>query len=144
MTTPSTEKRRHPHFDDRGTLDWIPTFAEARARAQAERKLIFIEIGRELCGGCRTLVTAVVPRPDVAPLLQQHFVALAGDADLPEAEVHRLLFKLRAATLLPIVILADAQGRFLDGVSGVSDPARIRSLLEKHLSSGAAAPAPAG
>lgn len=75
---------------------------------------------------------AVLPRPDVAPILQAGYVALAADADLPEAEVHQLLFKLRAASMLPVVILADAEGRFLDGVSGVTDPARIRALLEKH------------
>jgi hypothetical protein len=41
-------KRRHPHFDDRGTIDWHATFAEAAALARAERKLLFIELGREL------------------------------------------------------------------------------------------------
>jgi hypothetical protein len=61
-------------------------------------------------------------------------VALAADADLPEAEVHRLLFKLRNASLLPIVLLAEADGRFLEGLSGVSEPARIRALLEKYAS----------
>ena len=75
---------------------------------------------------------AVLPRPDVAPILSKGFVVLAADADLPEAEVHRLLFKLKNASMLPIVILADADGKFLEGLSGVSDPARIRALLEKH------------
>lgn len=75
---------------------------------------------------------AVLPRPDVGPLLQKSYVALAADVDLPEAEVHRLLFKLRNASMLPIVILADAKGQFLEGLSGVSDPARIKALLEKH------------
>jgi len=133
-----TEKRKHPHFDDRGTLDWYTSFAEAQAEARRTGRKLFIDIGRELCGGCRTLVTAVVPRPDIAPLLGEHYVALAGDADLPETEVHRLLFKLRTASMLPIVIVADAEGQFLEGLSGVSDPARIRALLEKH-----AGPAPA-
>jgi hypothetical protein len=41
-------KRKHPHFDDRGTLDWHTTFADARAAAQAEGKRLFIELGREL------------------------------------------------------------------------------------------------
>jgi len=77
-------------------------------------------------------VQAVLPRPDVAPLLQKHYVAVAADADLPEAEVHRLLFKLKNASMLPIVILAEADGKLLEGLSGVSDPARIRALLEKH------------
>jgi len=29
-------KRRHPHFDDKGTLDWHTTLAEAKATARAE------------------------------------------------------------------------------------------------------------
>jgi hypothetical protein len=85
-------------------------------------------------------VQAVIPRPDVAPLLQKDYVALAADADLPEAEVHQLLFKLRTASMLPIVILADAEGRFLDGTSGVSDPARISALLAKHGSDATSGP----
>lgn len=75
----------------------------------------------------------------MAPLLQQHYVVLAADVDLPEAEVHRLVFKLKNASMLPFVILADANGQFLDGLSGASDPARIRALLEKHAG---VAPAP--
>lgn len=132
MNSPESLPRKHPHFDDRGSLDWHSSFAEARADAEQTGRKLFIEIGRELCGGCRTLVQAVLPRPDIAPLVQKHYVALAGDADLPETEVHRLLFKLRTASMLPIVIVTDAKGQFLEGLSGVSDPARIKALLEKH------------
>jgi len=38
----------HPHFDDRGTLTWYTSMAEAKAIAAAEGKKIFIEFGREL------------------------------------------------------------------------------------------------
>ena len=40
--------RPHPHFDDRGTLDWHTRWSEAQATARAEQKRLFIEIGREL------------------------------------------------------------------------------------------------
>lgn len=132
MSTPTPDLRKHPHFDDRAAHEWHTSFAEAQAEARRTGRRLFIEIGRELCGGCRTLVQAVLPRPDIAPLLKQHYVALAGDADLPETEVHRLLFKLRNASMLPIVILTDAEGQFLEGLSGVAEPARIKALLEKH------------
>lgn len=72
---------------------------------------------------------AVIPRPDVAPLLQEGWVALAGDADEPEPAVHKLLFQLRNASMLPIVILADAEGGFLGGASGGMDPERLKQLL---------------
>jgi len=48
MTAPQTTRRKHPHFDDRGTLDWHTSFAEALATAKKDGKRIFIEIGREL------------------------------------------------------------------------------------------------
>jgi hypothetical protein len=40
--------RPHPHFDDRGTLDWHTRWAEALAAARAAGKHVFIEMGREL------------------------------------------------------------------------------------------------
>ncbi len=43
-----TDKRSHPHFDDRGAHDWKTTWDEASAAAQASGKRVFIEIGREL------------------------------------------------------------------------------------------------
>lgn len=44
MTAPIS----HPHFDDRGTLSWFTSWRAARAAAETEKKLIFIEMGREL------------------------------------------------------------------------------------------------
>ena len=64
----------------------------------------------------------VVPRPDVAPLLREHFVGLAADADMPEEGVLRLAARLEDAMMLPFVIFADAEGEFLDGYSGVVTP----------------------
>ena len=46
MTT--TTKQKHPHFDDRGALDWHTSFASAQAAAKAGGKRLFIEFGREL------------------------------------------------------------------------------------------------
>jgi hypothetical protein len=41
------DPRPHPHFDDRGTLDWHVELAPALAEAKAAGKHVFIEIGRE-------------------------------------------------------------------------------------------------
>ncbi len=48
MSTTGSTKRKHPHFDDRGTLDWQTSFAQAQAEAKRDKKRLFIEIGREL------------------------------------------------------------------------------------------------
>ena len=73
----------------------------------------------------------VVPRPDIAPLLQQHFVALASDADDTEDAVIRLAHNLEDAMMLPFVIFADESGGFLSGSSGFVNPTAFKSTLEK-------------
>ena len=128
-----TEKRPHPHFNDRGTLDWKTSFKDAFAAAQPGKKRLFIEFGRELCGQCRSLVQAVVPRPDIAPLLQEHFIALASDCDDPEPEVEELAQHIPDAMMLPFVILADHKGQFLEGWSGSVPPDVLKKMLERAL-----------
>ena len=125
--------RPHPHFDDRGTLDWHATLDEALARARKERKLVFIDFGREACSQCRALVQGVVPHPEIAPLLQAGFVAVASDCDDAEDAVERLAEQLEDASMLPFVIFADAEGRFLGGSSGAVNPVRFKRKLEELL-----------
>lgn len=73
----------------------------------------------------------MIPRPDIGPLLREHFVALAADADDAEPEVEELAMKLDGAMMLPFVIFADAEGRFVDGYSGVvTPPFLLRKLRE--------------
>ena len=38
----------HPHFDDGGTIPWFTKLATAKAAAKKQRKIVFIEYGREL------------------------------------------------------------------------------------------------
>jgi thioredoxin-related protein len=117
-------RRPHPHFDDQGTLD------DALKSAAREGKRVFIEIGREACSQCRALVQGVVPHPQIAPLLQQGFVALASDCDDPEEEVLALAQNLEDAYMLPFVVFADAQGNFLSGSSGALNPVGFKRTLE--------------
>jgi thioredoxin-related protein len=121
----------HPHFDDQGVLDWKTRYAEALAAAKAEGKLVFVELGRLQCSQCRTLVQNIVPRPDVAPILQERFIALAADADETEDEVIELAGNLEDAYMLPFVMFCDADGRFLAGSSGQVNPFTFASTVKK-------------
>jgi hypothetical protein len=78
-------------------------------------------------------VEGVVPRPDIAPLLKEHFVALAADCDDPEAEVLTLATELEDAMMLPFVLIADAHGKFVTGSSGAVTPAGLRAMLESAI-----------
>jgi thioredoxin-related protein len=128
-----TAPRPHPHFNDRQTLDWHTRYADALAAARSRNQRLFIEFGRELCGQCRALVQSVIPRPEIAALLQQGFVALAADCDEPEPEVEALAMQVPDASMLPFVIFADANGRYLDGSSGVVSPRAFETMLKRLL-----------
>ncbi len=125
----SATKRPHPHFDDRGTLDWHSRFDSAQAQAKNEKKLLFIEFGREQCSNCRTLVQNAVPHGEVAPILARHFIALASDCDDAEDAVQDLSERLPDATMLPFLLLADSEGRFLVGSEGAQGPRALKELL---------------
>ncbi len=125
----STPQRPHPHFDDRATLDWNTRWSEAQAQARRERKLIFIEFGREQCHNCRALIQGVVPHAEVAPLVARHFVALASDCDDPEDAVLALAENMPDAMSLPFAIFADAEGRFLTGSEGAQSARSFKELL---------------
>lgn len=74
---------------------------------------------------------AVIPRPDVAPLLQEHFIAVSSDCDDPEQEVVEIAQELEDAMMLPFVLFADAEGKYVDGYSGVvTPPYLIKKLTE--------------
>ena len=72
----------------------------------------------------------VVPHAQIAPLLAQGFVALASDCDDPEEEVIDLARQLGDANMLPFVVFADAQGKFLGGSSGAVNPVSFKRTLE--------------
>ena len=126
----------HPHFDDHGSLQWHTRFADARAAAAAEGKKIFIEMGRELCSNCRSLVSAVVPQPAIAKALQDDYVALAADIDELEDPLRDLLLEnMPDAMMLPFVAFTDAEGRWLAGSQGAVQPATLERTLQDLASS---------
>jgi hypothetical protein len=43
-----SDRTPHPHFDDKGTLNWHTRFADALSAAKAENRMVFVEMGREL------------------------------------------------------------------------------------------------
>ena len=59
----------------------------------------------------------------------------SDDADEPEPEVHQLMFALKGATMLPFVILSDAEENYLDGsrrgpTGTAQDDARVRAGVD--------------
>lgn len=79
----------------------------------------------------------VIPQADIAPLLQQHVVALASDIDAPEAElIDQAATNMPDAMMLPFVMFLDAEGQFLAGSHGAVHPLRLQQALQELLDKG--------
>ncbi|MCR9247439.1 MAG: hypothetical protein NXI31_20605 [bacterium] len=47
LAAANVEAQKHPHFDDRGALEWHTGLAAAKAAARQQQKLVFVEYGRQ-------------------------------------------------------------------------------------------------
>jgi hypothetical protein len=112
----------HPLFDDQGTLDWYTSLDAARAAAEAQGKLIFIEAGRRECGNCRTLVAQVLPSRSVRARIGAVAVGLADDIDASDPRVEAIFAQgLGQANMLPFAGFVTPSLRWVTGWSGWCD-----------------------
>ena len=63
---------------------------------------------------------AVIPRPDVAPMLQAGFVAVSSDCDEAEDEVIALAQQVEDAMMLPFISYAQNSVTFEKPIDSVS------------------------
>ena len=62
-------------------VDWYPWGEEAFARARAENKPIFLSIGYSTCHWCHVMERESFANPEIAALLNQHFIAIKVDRE---------------------------------------------------------------
>jgi uncharacterized protein len=62
-------------------VDWYPWGAEALARARSEDKPIFLSIGYSACHWCHVMERESFENPDVAALMNAHFVCVKVDRE---------------------------------------------------------------
>lgn len=122
---------KHPHFDDGGAVRWHTDLGGALREAAREQRLVFIEYGREQCTQCKDLVLNVIPRDEIKSLLGERFVCVAADCDADDDQVADIAAKLDNAEMLPFVMVTDARGQYLDGLSGRIAPDGLHRLLER-------------
>lgn len=133
----------HPHFDDRGTLDWHATWAQASAAARRSGRLVFLDLGREACSGCRELVEQVLPSAAVRTRLARVAVGWAADADRQEPFVLALRREhLPYASMLPMMGFVTPEGRWVAGQDGRIEVREFLGLLARAEAALAAQPAP--
>ena len=62
-------------------VDWYPWGSEALARSKAENKPIFLSIGYSACHWCHVMERESFENPDIAALMNEHFVNIKVDRE---------------------------------------------------------------
>ena len=105
---------------------------KALEQAKTEKKLLFIQYGREKCGNCQALRSYVAKNE--VKLSKDKFVYVDLNCDdAATSGAFRKLFKIEGGTL-PFVVVADSEGKQLAGRSGSGTPAEYKKFLSQAAS----------
>ncbi|MFY9550132.1 MAG: DUF255 domain-containing protein [Thermoanaerobaculia bacterium] len=97
----------------------------AFARAQAERRLVLLDLGAVWCHWCHVMEETTYKDPRVTELLREHFVAIRVDQDSRPDLSNRY-----EDYGWPATVVFDAEGNELVKFAGYIPPPRMAALLE--------------
>ena len=120
---------KHAYFNDKGTLQWYndKTFGSALKSG----KPLILELGREQCGLCKKFVEQVLPK---FKNKVKGFAGVESNVDNMTPAINALVRKhMRHATLLPVIMILDKNGKFVGGLYGdiSSQRTKFGNLLKK-------------
>lgn len=91
------------------------TFEEAKAEAQAQGKLIFMDAYAVWCGPCKMMTNSVFPLPEVGDFFNANFINLKVDMEKGEGIDLRRQYGVSA---YPTLMLIDAKGEVVQQIKG--------------------------
>jgi hypothetical protein len=120
---------RHPHFVS--PLFWHASLAEGLVAAGESGRAVLLVVGRQSCGGSRTLVEKTIAKEEILEYLDTHYVCVAAAADSPEPTVAALVARMPQHDRTPLCLYLSAQEELMHSTSGGRPPAVFLSdLLE--------------
>jgi uncharacterized protein YyaL (SSP411 family) len=109
--------------------EWSP---EVLAQAKAENKLLFVSIGYFSCHWCHVMQRESFRNPDIAHLLNEHFISVKVDRELHpalDATLIDFVQRTRGMAGWPLNVFLTPEGHPLVGMVYVP-PKRFQALLE--------------
>lgn len=108
------------------------TFEEAKAVAEAEGKLIFVDAYAVWCGPCRRMSNQVFPRQDVGDFYNENFINLKMDM---ESKAGRKFGKEFPVSSFPTLLFLEPDGDLIQRIVGAQRPENLikqgQSALQK-------------
>ena len=126
-SAPSSSTVRSP-----GNADWASNVNEARQRASAQGKFVFIEFDRNGCGGCQRMDVLLYPAFDFEALL----IPMVPVKVMIDSEEGKELARRHGVTDVPAVLIESPEGRhvlFMQGFSSAPDfYAHVKSEMTEY------------
>jgi hypothetical protein len=124
---------RHPWFDDGRAVRWHTRLADALEEARTSNRRVFVCWGGARCTGTRHLVERVITKSEIADFLNQHFVALACDAEHADPELARMHASLARREPTPVAMYLDAEGHLRHSTAGGRPAAVLLNDMQEAL-----------
>lgn len=107
----------------------VTDLTAALAKAKAENKMLFVQMGRENCGNCQALKAMI--KSNQVKLPEAKFVYADVNCDDPATDqLFSSKFKVQGSTL-PFVAIAAPDGTKLAGRSGYGTAKEFESLIRE-------------
>ena len=110
----------------------VTNLAQALAQAKSEKKMLFIQFGREACGNCQAL-RGYIAKNEVRLSKDKFIYVDLNCDDKATSAAFRKNFTSEGSTL-PFVVVADAEGRQLAGRAGYGTPDDFKKLIHTAIS----------
>jgi len=107
------------------------SFESAKAEAQAQGKLIFVDAYAVWCGPCKMMANNVFPLSEVGEAFNPYFISLKIDMERGEGLTFR---KDYPVTAFPTLFFMNAEGEILERVVGAKKADDLINLAKKHAS----------
>ena len=112
-----------------GNADWAPTVADARKRAETEKKLVYYEFESQGCDDCRRMQKLLYPAFDFEALLVG-MVPVRVHYGAPEVQPLQELYGIATA---PAVLITTPSGRLVFLMNGFKDAPDFYAHVHKDL-----------
>lgn len=103
------------------------SFKEAKSKAKAEGKLIFMDAYASWCGPCKMMQNNTFPDPLVGKVFNEKFVSVAYDMEIGEGLALSAEYPVQA---YPTLFFMDGDGKILSSELGYRDAAGLINLAK--------------